>query len=172
LARSRSIRGTIEPMTAPATSPARPAQTHPCARCGAPVGLDAGLCERCNPLGLKDSASSQVHGTVFLAIGLAIAGLAIVAHLAVSDIGPFSARVTAMRAGSTTGALVATIEVRNDGRTTGSATCRLNDPADPALIHSTVVYSPRIAGGGTVTFDQEVAYGSADRPLVVTCTGP
>lgn len=159
-------------MTAPATVPARPTQTHPCARCGAPVALDVGLCDRCNPLGLKDSASSQVHGTVFLAVGLAVAGLAIAAHLAVADIGPFSARVTALQAGPTTGDLVATIEVRNDGRTTGSATCRLTDPADPGLIHSTVVYSPRIAGGATVTFDQEVAYGSVDRPLIVSCTGP
>jgi len=73
------IRGTIDrAMTAPATTPARSTATHPCARCGAPVALDVGLCERCNPLGLKDSASSQVHGTVFLAVGLAIAGLAIV----------------------------------------------------------------------------------------------
>ena len=159
-------------MTAPASSsarPARPAQTHPCARCGEPVALGTGLCERCNPLGLKDSASSQVHGTVFLAVGLAIAGLAIAAHLAVSGIGPFSARVTAMRAGATAGALVATIEVRNDGRTTGSATCRLTDPG---FIHTAVVYSPRIAGGASVTFDQEVAFGSADRPLAVTCSGP
>ena len=171
-ARFRSIRGTIEPMTLPAASPARPAQTHPCARCGAPVALDTGLCERCNPLGLKDSASSQVHGTVFVAIGLAVAGLAIAAHLAVAGIGPFSARVTAMRAGSTAGALVATIELRNEGSATGSATCRLTDPDDPGLIHSTVVYSPRVAAGATVTFDHEVGYGSVDQPLNVACSGP
>jgi hypothetical protein len=172
VARRRTIRGTIEPMTAPTTSPARPAQTHPCARCGAPIALEAGLCERCNPLGLKDSASSQVHGTVFLAVGLAIAGLAILTQLLVSGIGPFSARVTAMRAGATAGAIVATIEIRNDGQTTGSATCRLTDPEDSSFIHSTVVYTPRIAGGGSVTVDQEVAFGSADRPLAVTCSGP
>src|SRR5882757_6827567 len=110
-------------MTAPATVPAAPGQTHGCARCGAPVALDVGLCERCNPLGLKDSASSQVHGTVILSVGLAIAGLAIAAHLAVSGIGPFTARLTSMAPGSAAGSVVATIEVRNDGRTTGSATC-------------------------------------------------
>ncbi len=158
-------------MTAPAT-PARPVQTHPCARCGEPVGLDAGLCERCNPLGLKDSASSQAHGTVFLGIGLAIAGLAIAASLAVSGIGPFSAQVTAMRAGSTAGAIIATVEVRNDGRSTGSATCRLTDPDDPGLIHSAVVYSPRVAGGATVSFDHEVDFGEIDQPLNVSCSGP
>ncbi|MBA2380808.1 MAG: hypothetical protein H0V73_01740 [Chloroflexi bacterium] len=157
-------------MTLPA-SPVR-ADTHPCARCGAPVALDLGLCERCNPLGLKDSASSQVHGTVFLAVGAAVAGLAIAAHLAVAGIGPFSAKVTAMRPAATAGSLVATIEVRNEGNTTGSATCRLTDPTDPSVVHSTVAYSPRVPGGATVTFDQEVAYGSADQLLAVACTGP
>jgi hypothetical protein len=159
-------------MTAPTSTPARPAQTHPCARCGAPVALGVGLCERCNPLGLRDSASSQVHGTVILGVGVAIAGLAIAAHLAVSGIGPFSARVTAMRAASTVGALVATIELHNDGQATGSATCRLTDPQAGGGLQSTLIYSPRVAGGETVTFDQEVAYGSASRPLTVTCTGP
>ncbi|HEX2754534.1 MAG TPA: hypothetical protein VHM48_03675, partial [Candidatus Limnocylindrales bacterium] len=151
---------------------ARPAQTHPCARCGAPVGLDVGLCERCNPLGLKDSASSQVHGSVLLAVGLAIAGLAIAAHFAVAGIGPFTARVTAMAPGASAGVLIATIEARNDGQATGSATCRLTDPLDPALIHSTIVYTPRIAPGETIAFVQEVSYGSPDRLLAVVCNGP
>ena len=159
-------------MTAPATSPAGPTQTHPCARCGAPVALDVGLCERCNPLGLKDSSSSQVHGTAILAVGLAVAGLAIAAHLAVSGIGPFTARVTAMTPGSAAGVLIATIEARNDGRTTGSATCRLTDPTDPAQIDATIVYSPRIDPGATVSFDQAVTFGRADVMLAVACNGP
>ena len=159
-------------MTAPATVPAVSAQTHPCARCGAQVALDVGLCERCNPLGLKDSASSQVHGTVFLGVGIAVVVLAIAAHLAVAGIGPFTARVSAMAPGATAGVLIATVEARNDGRATGSATCRLTDPLDPALLHSTIVYTPRIAPGQTVTFDQPVTFGSADRPLAVVCNGP
>src|SRR5437763_13409884 len=86
--RDRRVHGTIDPMTAPASASPLPAgPTHPCARCGAPVAVDVGLCERCNPLGLKDSASSQVHGTVFLAVGIAIAGLAVLAHVAVAGIG-------------------------------------------------------------------------------------
>ncbi len=149
-----------------------PGLTHPCARCGAPVALDVGLCDRCNPLGLKDSASSQVHGTVFLAVGIAIAALAVAAHLAVAGIGPFAAAVTAMREGSTAGAVVATIEVRNEGTATGSATCRLTDPADRGINHSEVVYTPKIAPGATTTVEHEAAFGSVDRPFNVTCTGP
>jgi hypothetical protein len=170
-------------MTTPATRPSAtpsvsstvrpgPAQTHPCARCGSAVVLGVGLCERCNPLGLKDSASSQVHGSVLVAVVLAVALLSIAAHFAVAGVGPFTARVTSLTPGAAVGAFVATIEARNDGQTAGSASCRLTDPADPALIHTAVVYSPRIAPGQTATFSQEVGFGSADRPLAVTCKGP
>ncbi|MBA2720181.1 MAG: hypothetical protein H0U52_13225 [Chloroflexi bacterium] len=158
-------------MTAPAT-PLRPAPTHPCARCGAPVALDVGLCERCNPLGLKDSASSQVHGTVFLAVGLAIAGLAVAAHLAVAGVGPFTARVTEVRAGALAGVVLATVEVRNEGEAIGSATCRLTDPADRAVLDSAVITSPRVAPGTTISFDQELDFGEPGRPLAISCSNP
>jgi hypothetical protein len=161
-------------MTAPATPvpPARPVPTHPCARCGAPVALDIGLCERCNPLGLKDSASSQVHGTVFVAVAMAVVGLAIVAHFAVAGIGPFVARVTTVRAAPGGTAVVATISVRNDGTSAGTATCRLSDPADRGIKTSEVVYSPMIPPRSTIEFDHQVAFGSAGQPLDVACTGP
>jgi hypothetical protein len=156
----------------PTAPPARPAPTHPCARCGAPVPLDVGLCERCNPLGLKDSASSQVHGTVFVAVGLAIVALMVFAHLAVSGIGPFTAAVTAVRAGSTPGSVVATLTIRNDGRSAGSATCRITDPRDAAVLHSFLVYSARIEPGATASWDQDLGFGAAGQPLDIACKGP
>jgi hypothetical protein len=131
-----------------------------------------GLCERCNPLGLRDSASSQVHGTAILAVGVAIAALAVLAHLAVAGIGPFDASVTSMRAGSTNGAIVATISVTNKGTAAGTATCRLSDPIDRGIDNSAIVYSPRVAAGATISFDHEVRFGSVDRPFTVACTGP
>jgi hypothetical protein len=162
-------------MTAPATPvpPARPVPTHPCARCGAPVALDVGLCERCNPLGLKDSASSQVHGTVFVAVGLAVVSLAIIAHIAVSGIGPFVAKVTTVRAApDAAAAVVATISVRNSGTSAGTATCRLSDPTDRGITSSEVVYSPMVPPGTTIEFDHEVSFGTAGQPLDVACSGP
>lgn len=167
-------------MTAPATpaTPAsgptagKPAPTHGCARCGAPVPLHVGLCERCNPLGLRDSASSQVHGTVFIAVGLAVVALAIFAHLAVSGIGPFTSAVTAVRAGDTPGTVLATFSVRNDGSTAGSATCRVTDPSDDGLVQSLVVYSARIAPGATASWEQALDFGTPGRPLAITCKGP
>jgi len=162
-------------MTAPATPvpPSRPIPTHPCARCGAPVALDVGLCERCNPLGLKDSASSQVHGTVFLGVSLAIAFLAVVAHIAVSGIGPFVAQVTDVRAASgDAGSVVATISVRNTGTAAGTASCRLTDPADRGVQTSQIVYSPMVPPGQSVVFEFQVPFGTAGQPLDVSCTGP
>jgi hypothetical protein len=161
-------------MTAPATPipPARPAPTHPCARCGAPVALDVGLCERCNPLGLKDSASSQVHGTVFVAVALAVVGLAIAGHIAVAGIGPFVAQVTTVRAAPDGAGVVATISVRNEGSSAGTASCRLSDPADRGIKTSEIVYTPMIPPGSTIEFDHEVSFGSAGQPLDVACTGP
>ena len=168
--------GTIDrAMTAPATPvpPARPIPTHPCARCGAPVALEIGLCERCNPLGLRDSASSQVHGTVFVAMGLAVASLAVIAHIAVSGIGPFVAQVTAVRAApGVAGSVVTTITVRNNGTSAGTASCRVTDPADRGIQTSQIIYSPMIPAGQSVTFDFQVPFGTAGQPLDVTCNGP
>jgi hypothetical protein len=160
------------PAAGPGPGRAKPAPTHGCARCGAPVALDVGLCERCNPLGLRDSASSQVHGTVFIAVGLAVVALAIFAHLAVSGIGPFTSAVTGVRAGDTPGTVFATLSVRNDGSSAGSATCRVTDPSDPALVHSLVVYSARIEPGATAAWEQPVDFGTPGQPLAISCKGP
>ena len=50
-----------------------------------------GLCERCNPLGLRDSAASQVHGTVFGVVAIAIVLLLVAARLSIAGSGPFPA---------------------------------------------------------------------------------
>ena len=162
-------------MTTPASTPARPLtpadHTHPCARCGDPIALDVGLCERCNPLGLKDSASSQVHGTVFVAVALAIVGLALVARLAVAGIGPFRASVVDVR--SDGGALLVTLSVTNEGTNPGATTCRISDTAANSGGKPTFVMSPRIEGRETRTFEQRVTvFGTVARPLAVSCSTP
>lgn len=157
--------------TPPAAPPAAPTGlTHACARCGAPVPLDVGLCERCNPLGLRDSASSQVHGTVFVGVGLAVVVLAVVAMLAVSGIGPFPAEVVGVRTDGD--ALSVSLRVTNNGTSLGSTTCRITDPAT-AGGKAAFVLSPRIASKETITFDARVTeLGSEARPLTVECSAP
>jgi hypothetical protein len=153
------------------SSPATPTGlTHACARCGAPVPLDVGLCERCNPLGLRDAASSQVHGTVFLAVALAVIGLAIVGLLAVSGIGPFPAEVAGFRPDGD--AVRVTLTVTNEGTKMGSTTCRVSDPTVTGG-QAGFVQSPRIQPGATLTFDATVVgIGSAPHKLSVECSAP
>ena len=150
-------------------TPAEP--THPCARCGAPVPLDVGLCERCNPLGLKDSASSQVHGTVFVAVGLAIVVLALVARWAVAGIGPFRADVGDIRADGN--GLRAVITVTNDGSSPGSTTCRVFDAALQGSGRPVFFLTPRIPPRETIQVERHLdGFGTAVRPLAVECSSP
>ena len=60
---------------------------HGCVRCGARIPMSEAMCERCNPLGLKQPSASQAHGTVFVGIAVAVVALAVIARLAVSGIG-------------------------------------------------------------------------------------
>jgi hypothetical protein len=144
--------------------------THGCARCGAPVPLDVGLCERCNPLGLRDSAASQVHGTVIATVGLAVVVLALLAHFAVAGIGPFPAEVVGVQADGD--GLSVSLTVTNEGTSTGSTTCRISDPAIAGGA-ATFVQSPRIEPGATLTFDSHITgLGTAPRRLAASCSAP
>jgi hypothetical protein len=130
-----------------------------------------GLCDECNPLGLSDSASSQVHGTVFLGIVLAVALMAVAARFAVGGGGPFNASVVDVRAAGT--GLSVTIEVRNAGTLGGEATCQVTDPRGDRRSPTSAVRSPRIEAGETTRFSAEIQnFGASPRPLAVTCEGP
>jgi hypothetical protein len=156
---------------APGAAPLKPEATHPCARCGAPVGPGIGLCERCNPLGLRDAASSQVHGTVFIGIAVAVVGLALLARMAIAGIGPFPAAIEGVTA--TGKGLAVSVTVTNEGSAVGRTTCRVVDVADPGISQSAFVLSPPIEPGQTLTFTSVVTeFGSAPRDLAVTCRTP
>lgn len=156
-------------MTAPTTTV--PELTHPCVRCGAPVPLDVGLCERCNPLGLRDSSASQVHGIAIAGVAAAVIILAILARLAVSGVGPFTASVVS--ATPDAGGLAITLQVTNTGSGTGQTTCRVQDPADRNGGRGGLVLSPQILPGQTLSFTKHVVeLGTTVRPLSVECSKP
>jgi len=156
------------------TSPVIPGAaepTHGCVRCGAPVALGVGLCERCNPLGLRDSSASQVHGTVFLGVVAAFVLLAIVARLAVTGLGPFPATVDAVRPSGP--GLEVTLTVRNDGSAAGRTTCRVYARADRGGGRSAFLLSPQLEPAQTLTFRQVVTeFGPEVGDLVVDCRTP
>jgi predicted nucleic acid-binding Zn ribbon protein len=155
--------------SAPSSLPAADEPLHGCVRCGARIPLEQSMCERCNPLGLKQPATSQAHGTVFLGIGLAVVVLAVLARLAVAGVGPFRSEVAAVMADPA--GLRVSISVTNDGENGGSTTCRVGDPEIRGIGPETAyVQSPVVQPGETLTFDAVVTtLGTEVKPLTVDC---
>jgi hypothetical protein len=153
----------------PTTAPSEP--THPCVRCGAPVPLADAMCDRCNPLGLPQPASSQAHGTIFLGIGLAVVGLAVLGKLALAGIGPMVGNLASVT--SDPPGLSVTISVTNRGSRAGYATCHVFDTSAGIGPDTPTIETPRIDPGATVNVSQRITeYGSQVRPLVVECSAP
>jgi predicted nucleic acid-binding Zn ribbon protein len=157
------------PTSAPPGAASTPGPTHGCVRCGAQIPITESMCERCNPLGLKAPAASQAHGTVFIAVGLAVAVMAVLAHLVFSTIGPFTGTLTGVAADPA--GLRVSIQVTNAGSNAGSTTCRIGDAQLPGIGPETFfVQSPILQGGQTQRFDTIVTtLGTRLRPLTVDC---
>ena len=142
---------------------------HGCVRCGTKIPVSQAMCERCNPLGLKQPSASQAHGTVFVGIAVAVVALAVIARLAVSGIGPFKGEVAGVEA--VPAGLEVSITVTNAGSTAGATTCRIDDPAIRGIgPEAAYVTSPIIEPGETVTFAAVVAsLGTTVKRLTVDC---
>jgi hypothetical protein len=135
------------------------------------VPIDVGLCEGCNPLGLKDTSASQVHGTVVIAVLIGVVILALLARMTISGLGPFTAAVSNV---ATDGAgLTVGLTVTNAGTASGQTTCRVTDPKDRNGSKGAIMLSPQLEPGETRTFSQTLTqFGSIPRELVVECASP
>ena len=156
--------------SAPPGAPAAraPEHTHACVRCGRAVPLDVSLCERCNPLGLEQPATSQVHGTVAAALILAVVLLAVVGRVALSGIGPFQASVVEVEPAAA--GLTVTLDVRNDGSKSGTTTCRLTRRETPGIGASAFFQTPRIEPGENRRFTTRTeSFGSEPVALAIDC---
>jgi hypothetical protein len=128
------------------------------------------MCEDCNPLGLSQPASTQVHGTAILAVGVAIVVLAVLGRVALSGIGPFHASVDEVH--STGDGLTITVSVTNDCSKTGGTTCRISRSGGTAGAIE-IVQTPAIGAGETETFTTTTErFGSQPPPLAITCDTP
>ncbi|MDH5243891.1 MAG: MMPL family transporter [Chloroflexota bacterium] len=133
--------------------------------------MGVGLCERCNPLGLRDASASQVHGTVFIGVVIAFVLLALVARAAVTGVGPFPAVLDSVAPAA--GGLEVTISVTNGGSAASQTTCRLTTAANRGGDASAFVLSPNLEPGQTTTFTRVVTeLGTQDADLVVDCRTP
>lgn len=153
----------------PVADGAAPELMHGCVRCGARIPLSESMCETCNPLGLRSPAASQAHGTVFIAIALAVVVLAVLAHVAVANVGPFDSKIASVVPAP--GGLLVTISITNTGSSAGRTTCRVDDPSQRGIGPETAyASSPTVPGGGTATFDLTVlSLGTVPIPLAVAC---
>lgn len=135
------------------------------------MAAGVGLCEECNPLGLRDVASGQVHGSVFIAVAAAIAILAVLARLSIAGIGPFPATVDSV---TTDGAgLAVTLTVTNEGDSAGRTTCRIERAIDGGTGRAAFVTSPELGAGQSSTFSTVVTeLGSTPTDLVIACRTP
>jgi hypothetical protein len=146
-------------------------QLHPCVRCGTPIPLADGMCERCNPLGLRQPASSQAHGTVFVGIVIAVFVLAVLGKVALAGIGPFDGTVAGVAPSPPN--LMVTLTVTNRGSREGATTCRVFDVTDPGISSdSAYLLSPQIPAGATISFSKLVTtLGGTMKQLGTDCTG-
>jgi ribosomal protein L40E len=145
------------------------APTHGCVRCGAQIPIEDAMCERCNPLGLRQPSASQAHGTAILGVTVAIVVLAVAARVLTVGIGPFRSEVATVT-GVPEGLRVS-ITLTNQGRTHSATTCRIDEAGAPGPgPGSIIVQSPDVGAGATITFDATVrTLGTDPKPLTVSC---
>lgn len=140
-----------------------------CIKCGRPVGPDETMCESCNRAGMVAPSASQYHGTVAVAIVLAVAALAIAASLSMRGVGPYAAEVRMVMPANPTGYAV-TYAVTNEGTSSGRAKCQLIAlDASGARLRAVSTITDRIDGSGT-TEETETIPGLEVAPAQVTVT--
>ena len=138
-----------------------------CIKCGREIGPDESICAVCNRAGMATPSASQYHGTVVVAIVLAVAALAIAASLSLQGVGPYAAEVGAVEPADPVGFTI-TYTVRNEGTAAGRAKCQLTarDEAGRQLrVRNTLTAQ---IPGGEATEDQETIPGLEAAPASVT----
>ena len=133
-----------------------PAEGRRCIKCGREVGPDESICDVCNRAGMATPSASQYHGTVVVAIVLAIAGLAVAASLSLRGVGPYGAEVRGVEPADSIGYVV-TYAVTNEGTKAGRAKCQLVAlDADGRQLRTRGTVTEQIPGGSTVELTEDI----------------
>lgn len=128
-----------------------------CIKCGREIGPDETICEVCNRAGMATPSASQYHGTVVVAIVLAVAALAIAASLSVRGVGPYAADVRGV-AVAEPGGYDITYAVTNEGTRPGRAKCQLVATAESGQrLRTRSTITSQIAGGDTAELTETIA---------------
>lgn len=133
-----------------------PGDARRCIKCGREIGPDESICEACNRAGMATPSASQYHGTIVVAIVLAVAGLAIAASLALRGVGPYVAELRSVTAADP--GFTITYAVTNEGTKPGRAKCQLIalGPAGERLRAQSTI-TDQIAGGATAEHSHTIA---------------
>jgi hypothetical protein len=138
-----------------------------CIKCGRPVGPDETLCEVCNRAGMATPSASQYHGTIVVAIVLAVVGLAVAGSLSLRGVGPYLAEVRDIVDDRPVGFAV-TYAVTNEGTRPGRAKCRIVAIGESgAQVRARNTVTAQIPGGAT-TEHTETLPGLEDEPTEIT----
>ncbi|MCC6618109.1 MAG: hypothetical protein IT341_03610 [Chloroflexi bacterium] len=120
-----------------------------CIKCGREVGPDETLCAYCNRAGMTPPSASQYHGTVAVAIVLAVAALAIAASLSMRGVGPFAGAVREITPADP--GYTITFTATNEGNNAGRAKCQLATfDATGRRLRTATTITDQIPGGGSV----------------------
>lgn len=149
------------------TTPSASGDLRHCIKCGREIGPDESVCEVCNRAGMATPSASQYHGTVAVAIVLAVAALAVAASLSLRGVGPYAAEVRAVTPGEPIGYAIAYV-VTNTGTKAGRAKCLLValGPTGERLRTRTTI-TDQIGGGATAELIETIP-GLEARPADVT----
>jgi hypothetical protein len=154
-------------MAGPMTTSSPSLELRHCIKCGREVAPDASVCEVCNRAGMATPSASQYHGTVAVAIVLAVAALAVAASLSFRGVGPYAAEVRAVAPGEPVGYAIS-YAVTNEGTKAGRAKCLLvaiGESGERLRTRSTI--TDQIEGGATTALIETIP-GLEARPADVT----
>lgn len=138
-----------------------------CIKCGREIGPDESICEICNRAGMTTPSASQYHGTVAVAIIVAVAALAFAASLSLRGVGPYGGAIVGVTPAEPAGYTI-TYAVTNEGTQPGRAKCQLvalDESGRRLRTHGTV--TSQIPGGESVELSATVP-GLEVEPTTVT----
>lgn len=141
-------------MTTPSSAANPPRQ---CIKCGREIGADETICEVCNRAGMATPSASQYHGTIVVAVVLAVAALAIAASLSLRGVGPYAAEIRNVAAADPAGYAI-TYAVTNEGTRPGRAKCQLvTTGGSGQRLNARNTVTSSIAAGDTAELTETIA---------------
>ena len=148
-----------------------PAAVRHCIKCGREIGPDETICAVCNRAGMATPSASQYHGTIVVAVVLAVAALGVAASLSLRGVGPYSVVIRDVTDMRPIGYEV-TFSVTNDGSSAGRAKCQLvalNEAGQRVRARNTV--TEQIPGGESVQATATLPdLDDAPADVTVTCS--